>query len=169
MPKIPRTPQGQAPETERQPAPDPGAAKPGGVEPILAGMETRLVRKMEETKRSVLEVLTMSQMNSQAIDALEERVDDNRDEVAKALREMEEKLTNKIREQVKDLVGEGLKSVGFDTQLSTGDLSTVVCSQPGSTSYAAALACPAPDRPTRTKEDRKKESKFWKARSSLLL
>ena len=168
MPKIPRTPQGQAPEAEKQA--DPDVNKAGSMESILAGMESRLVKKMDETKRSVQEVLTMAQMNSQAIEALEERVDDNREDVAKALRDMEEKLTRKMQDQVQELVRDNLKSIGFDTQLSAGDLSMLPGNVDNCASYAAAVANGpvGPSTARKTKEDRREE-KFWEARSSLLL
>ena len=106
MPKIPRTPQGQAQAQDAEPQPGTsgpdGQSKTGGVEAILAGMESRLAKKMDETKRTVQEVLTMAQMNSQAIEALEERVDDNREDMTKALRDLDEKLTARMDGQVKD-------------------------------------------------------------------
>ena len=57
---------------------------------------------MDETKRTVQEELTMAQMNSQAVEALEERVDDNREDMTKALRDLDEKLTARMDGQVKD-------------------------------------------------------------------
>ena len=175
MPKLPRTPQAGAeaahPEHER------GQDKPTDVAALLLAMEARITSKLDATKKAVNEAVSLSKLNSDALDALEEKVDAN-DEVLREtlarVEKQEERVLQKVETQVREMVRDQLKAAGFDSQLSAGDLSTVVDSgSSSSSSYANVLAASRSSgrsdleaRPT--KEDRR-EAKFWECRRSLRL
>lgn len=144
---------------------------------LLLGMEARLGKKIEATNRAVNEAVTLSKQTNEALDALEDKVDSNEEAMRTALAETEEKLFERFEDQVKMMVSEQLRAVGFDTQLSAGDLTSLQTTCPGAgcgpsgrlvRSYAAVAAEPeAPSRPL-TKSERQ-EAKFWTARRSLRL
>ena len=176
MPRIPRSPvQGQppGPEPEKQ-KPDP----PDFAELLLA-MEKRLASKIEATNKAVNEAVTLSKMSSDAIDALEEKVDANEENLREALTRIEkqdERVLARVEDQVKEMVRAQLKEVGFDTQLSAGDLSTIQ-SRRADNSYAAVAeknTTSYRDNDTHTSrsspsQKERREAAFWECRRSLRL
>ena len=168
MPKVARTPPKNTGEQ------DTGGGKEDrtDVAALLVAMEARLSSKLDANKKAVNEAVKMSKLNSDALDALEEKVDATDDRLKETLARIEateERVLARVEEQVKEMVREQLKAAGFDSQLSAGDLSTLPPSNASSSkqSYAAAASRPA-DQTGLSKEQRQ-ENKFWECRRSLRL
>ena len=188
MPKLPRTPQGAGSGTgggtgggtadppdadrdkgEKQTGPDFAA--------LLLAMEDRLATKMDATNKAVNQAVSLSKMNSDALETLEEKVgatDAALKETLARIEAQEERVLARVEGQVQEMVRDQLKAAGFDSQLSAGDLSTI--QEPRSSYAAAAANCNSTINsgggstrgPTLTKEDRQ-EVKFWECRRSLRL
>ena len=130
-------------------------------------MEARLSTKLDANKKAVNEAIKLSKLNSDALDALEEKVDAT-DEILKEtlarVEAQEEKVLARVESQVKNMVREQLKEAGFDTQLSAGDLPSVSTGE--RTTYAAALSKNA-GAESLMEGDRRREAKFWECRRSL--
>ena len=174
--ESPASKQDSVPKTTRTPpkTAEEGAAGPSGMaamSAMLIAMEERLSNKLDANKKAVNEAVKLSQLNSDALDALEEKVDAT-DEILKEtlarVEAQEERVLARVEEQVREMVREQLKAAGFDTQLTAADLSTVHNQTPGS--YAAA-ASKRPNKSLRVNLDKgqRKEDKFWQCRRSLRL
>ena len=136
MPRIPRTPQHgqdqpQAPAQSLTKTPDvqaPAAQSDrldgGALERLLVGMEGRLTSKIGSTNRAVGEAVSLAKQTNDALEALEEKVDDNEAALRLAIERCEQRMMDKLQATVKDLVNEQLKAIGFDPDLSAGALST---------------------------------------------
>ena len=177
MPKTTRTPvRGSDAAEQNGPKEAETADKPpNDFASLLMAMEARLSSKLDANKRAVNEAVKMSKLNSDALDALEEKVDAT-DEILKEtlarVEAQEERVLARVEEQVKNMVRDQLKEAGFDTQLSAGDLSTVVGgSRPrnGPTSYAEAAAVSSSFSGPGLCKERRQETKFWECRRSLRL
>ena len=170
MPKVTRTPPKNPQEGQTN---GPAKEKEGeeGMVALLLAMEARLSSKLDANKKAVNEAVRTSKLNSDALDALEEKVDAT-DEILKEtlarVEAQEERVLARVEEQVKEMVREQLRAAGFDSQLSAGDLST----RTATGTYAAAAASQSHvqsdtiRQPTLSKEQRQEE-KFWESRRSL--
>ena len=176
MPKVPRTsPKGTADNNKQDTHSDKNKSGngPENFAELLMAMEARLSSKLDANKKAVNEAITLSKLNSDALDALEEKVD-NSDEILKEtlarVEAQEERVLARVETQVEEMVKAQLRAAGFDSQLSAGDLSVVNRSKEGS--YAAVTA----DRTkmstqsvTYMDKDQRQERKFWESRRSLRL
>ena len=172
MPKIPRTPQAQEqPAQQSTPQPQGQAqAQPqvSAIEALLTGMEGRLSSKIDSTNEKVDRALSLVADTNAALENLENRVADNESKVAD--------IMTGIGTNVKGIVLEQLRAVGFDPDLSAADLSTRLSARPvngSSVSYAAvATRTPGPEsglNPGTSTIAEKREEKFLEARRSLRL
>ena len=169
MPGLPRTPQAGA-----EPQAEPAAKKEvPDVASLLMAMEARITSKLDATKKAVNEAVSLSKLNSDALDALKEKVDAN-DEILREtlarVEKQEERVLAKVESQVREMVRDQLKAAGFDSQLSAGDLSTIT----DSTTYAEALAANRSDGRVdrlvlRPSKEERQEAKFWECRRTLRL
>ena len=165
MPKTTRTPPKAA---------DEGSAGPSGMaamSAMLVAMEERLSNKLDANKKAVNEAVKLSQLNSDALDALEEKVDATDEILMETLARVEaqeERVLARVEEQVREMVREQLKAAGFDTQLTAADLSTVHNQTPGSYAEAASKR-PNKSQRANPDKDQRKEDKFWQCRRSLRL
>ena len=192
MPKVTRTPvRGSDPPEQADPEEASAAEKPPSEKSLekppsdfaalLMAMETRLSSKLDANKKAVNEAIKMSKLNSDALDALEEKVeatDEMLKETLGRVEAQEERVLAKVEEQVKNMVREQLKEAGFDTQFSAGGLSTIASTrqrnelpQDGSTpgSYAEVAAAPAGPSSAGLTKDQRQEIKFLECRRSLRL
>ena len=166
MPKVTRTP----PKAEEGVAP----GGPEGFVALLKAMEERLSNKLDANKKAVNEAVKLSKLNSDALDALEEKVDAT-DEILKEtlarVEAQEDRVLARVEEQVRGMVKEQLKEAGFDTQLSAGDLSTIQKQGPGSyaevTSRTAGTERSGSGVGEGAVKDRRREDKFWQCRRSI--
>ena len=169
MPKTSRTPP-KADNVDPKQSQDKGGPDMAA---MLAAMEARLSTKLDANKKAVNEAVKLSKLNSDALDALEEKVDAS-DEILKEtlarVEAQEERVLARVEDQVREMVKDQLKAAGFDTQLSAGDLSTVQQSQ-SSGSYASAVSAVSKTSSKQTVRDRdgRREDKFWQCRRSLRL
>ena len=145
-------------------------------------MEGRLSAKLERVSEASKEAAQQAKLNSESLELLEQRVDANENCLMEALKMSEARIMaqvqNKIQEMVKDnvktMVDEQLHAAGFDQDLTAGDLSVrrsaVLGDSVTPSSYASAVIAPAPARPqpSISKQDRQ-ESNFNLARRSLRL
>ena len=165
MPKVTRTPpkSGEGGTTGGQ-----------DVAALLLAMEERLSSKLDANKKAINEAVKLSKLNSDALDALEEKVDAS-DEILKEtlarVEAQEDRVLARVEEQVREIVKEQLRAAGFDTQLSAGDLSTIQTRTQNTGSYAEAAAKAPNATATSQNQDRdqKREGKFWQCRRSLRL
>ena len=170
MPRLPRTPQGQDQDKDNEGGKDKDkdSRAPDVVE-LLVAMEARLSSKLDANKRAVNEAVKMSKLNSDALDALEEKVDAT-DEILKEtlarVEAQEDRVLARVEQQVKEMVREQLKAAGFDSQLSAGDLSLQKNTQG---SYAAVTAEGSTLKPAAQSlnKDQRQEEKFWNCRRAL--
>ena len=131
--------------------------------------EARLSSKLDANKRAVNEAVKMSKLNSDALDALEEKVDAT-DEILKEtlarVEAQEDRVLARVEQQVKEMVREQLKAAGFDSQLSAGDLSLPKNTQG---SYAAVTAEGSTLKPAAASlsKEQRQEEKFWNCRRAL--
>ena len=163
MPKTSRTP----PKTNNE------KDKGTDVAALLAAMEARLSTKLDANKKAVNEAVKLSKLNSDALDALEEKVDATDEilnETLARVEAQEERVLVRMEQQVKEMVKEQLKAAGFDSQLSAGDLSTIGReeNESGSRTYASATAGGS-GIPTQQTKTQRQEAKFWECRRSLRL
>ena len=181
MPKVARTPPKPAEEGGNREGKEKDKEKDQSHQEsfaaMLIAMEERLSSKLDANKRAVNEAVKMSKLNSDTLDALEEKVDAT-DEILKEtlarVEAQEERVLARVESQVKELVREQLKEAGFDSQLSAGDLPSIQEGQSGTT-YAAAASKSATSVLSRSSNDsnmdgeRRRENKFWQCRRSLRL
>ena len=90
MPKVTRTPV-RNPDTPESGGPKEAEADkpPSDFAALLAAMEARLSSKLDANKRAVNEAVKMSKLNSDALDALEEKVDATDEILKEALARVE--------------------------------------------------------------------------------
>ena len=116
MPKLPRTPQGGSDHTKEQEEPERNA---NDFAAMLLAMENRLASKLDATNKAVQKAVTMSKLTSDALDALEDKVEAS-DAVVKEtlarLEAQEERVLARVEKQVQGMVRNQLKEDGFDTQ-----------------------------------------------------
>ena len=165
MPRLPRTPGGEAP------TPDQGSQKTGGsIEELLLGMEGRLGSKIDSTNKKVDKTLTLVSEANAGLEELELKVVDAEINLDSKLAETETRIELKVKNQVKTLVLDQLRSAGFDPDLTATDMSTIRSVNNTSMTYAgAAPITPArvmsvPD--TRSKLERQ-EDKYWNCRKTI--
>lgn len=166
MPKVARTPPKAAEEATKEA--DKGD---GGIAAMLLAMEERLSSKLDANKRAVNEAVKMSKLNSDAPDALEEKVDATYEILKETLARVEaqeERVLARVEEQVKEMVREQLKAAGFDSKLLAGDL-TSLDNELGNGTYAEAASRTSGrgGRSTDLNKDQRREAKFWQCRRSL--
>ena len=168
MPKVPRTPPKGADGQEQE-----KTVEKEGVNDFVAllqAMEARLSSKLDANKKAVNEAVKLSKLNSDALDALEEKVDATDETLRETLARVEaqeERVLARVESQVKIMVQEQLKAAGFDSQLSAGDLSSL----PGSYAAAVSTGTESVKKDTRVQpnKDQRQEAKFWECRRSLRL
>ena len=135
-------------------------------------MENRLATKMDASTKAVNEAVSLSRVTNDALGALEEKVESNEAAFKQAIKESKEGVRRNIKEQVKDMVNNELRSAGFDPKLSAADLRTQT--QISQMSYAGALArgpnatASTPSADPQTQAERREE-RFWECRRSLRL
>ena len=112
LPRIPRTPQKESPKGTTGAAMD--------FERFLSGMEGRLSAKIDSTNKAVGEAVSLAKQTNDALEALEEKVDSNKAAMQSAIEECEERMTEKFKTTVKDLVLDQLRTAGFDPKLYYG-------------------------------------------------
>ena len=134
MPRIPRTPQtAEQPSTAAQ---DLASTTPkqkemdktpqqSGLEALLVGMEGRLSQKIDATNTKVDKALALAVDTNTALEDLEAKVKAVEGAVDTRIGEAEVRIQTEVKEQVRTLVYDQLRSAGFDPDLTAGDLSTV--------------------------------------------
>ena len=152
LPKILRTPQGQARTPVQEPgegqdkADKRGARKPGqggsgtagahdqgttqaprgqSIKALLLAMEVRVTGRIDRTNEQVRESLTLSRITNEHLGQLEIKVDANEEAVKEALAMTENRIMSKMNEQIGQMVREQLKKAGFDPDLTETDRLTV--------------------------------------------
>ena len=141
-------------------------------EKLLLAMETRLTQKIEATNKTAREAVLQSRLTNDALELLEEKVDTNDAALRDVIAENQEKVMGVVKENIKDMVNEQLKAVGFDPELSAGLLET-----PARPSVSVSYAATAAELPKQllvstikkkllTQDDRREE-RFWSCRKSL--
>ena len=192
MPRLPRTPQqGQAQAQSQAPPQEESKQEPTvppAFEALLLAMEGRLTAKLEKASEASRQAAQQAKLNSESLEQLESRVDENEQCLMEALRKSEERIMAKVNEQVegkvKEMVDAQLAAAGFDQDLSAADLSIrksalamrEVNGSVGQISYArVAKTAPAlgavPEGVLLRvgKKSDYQEDKFWQARRSLRL
>ena len=180
MPRVARSPQGtQRPQAEQPLAEQPGPtdSRMGEFERMLLAMESRLSSKIEATNKAVNEAVAVSKMTNDALELLEEKVDSNDASLRDLIAENQEKVMDVVKDNIKDMVNEQLRSAGFDPELTAGLMETPAVKTPAGASYASALATVprkivvATGRKEFVERDRtdRREDKFWECRKSLRL
>ena len=200
MPKVARSPpkaQAQAQarpqhdQTQSQPPTQASGTSQVSFEALLQAMEGRIMAKLEKASEASKEAAHQAKLNSEGIEQLESRVDENEACLMDALVKSEARIMGKVQEQiqeaisgqVREMVNDQLTAAGFDRDLSAADLSvrasvrkpptnTVNDSTVGSYAVVAANA-PAKSHDsllgrTLNREDRR-ELNFQAARRSLRL
>ena len=84
---------------------------------LLLAMEARITCKLDATKKAVNEAVSLSKLNSDTLDALEERVNANNEILRETLARVEkpeEKVLAKVESQVREMVRDQFKAAGFD-------------------------------------------------------
>ena len=122
MSRVPRTPPKGAEDPPEQ-ASKPEQKKPPDFAALLLAMEARLSSKLDANKKAVNEAIKQSQLNSDALDALEEKVDANDDVLRNTLARVEaqeERVLARVEQQVKVMVQEQLRAAGFDSTKERG-------------------------------------------------
>ena len=160
-------------EAEREGSRDRQKGSPD-VAALLMAMEARLSSKLHSNKKAVNEAVKQLQLNSDALDALEEKVDNTDDMLKEALARVEaqeERVLARVEAQVKEMVREQLKAAGFDSQLSAGDLPTIrTADSQDQMSMQAVFYASAAGKGVATQhvmpasKEERQELKFWEAR-----
>ena len=122
MPRIPRTPQqGQ----DKMPEPSADAQKQPFMdfERYLAGMEARLVSKIEDNNKAVSEAVALAKETKASLGLLEEEVRSKDEAIKTALENCEARMMKTFQTTVKDMVQDQLREAGFDPDLTAGALS----------------------------------------------
>ena len=128
-------------------------------------MEGRLGSKIDTTNMKVDKALTLVIEANAALVELELKVAATEESVAGKIGETEVRIMTEVNTKVKTIVLDQLKAVGFDPDLSAGDLSTRMSAR----TYAAAASRRVTDTSTvQTVQDRQEE-KFNEARRALRL
>ena len=194
MPKIPRTPQAEQEDKERDQEGSGrafeamllateerlGTKMEKAATAAQEAMEARLGAKMEKAAEAAQEAVRLSKLTKDNLDALDVKVDKNEGTMREAIRTAEERIMTRVDDRVKFMVDSQLRTAGFDPELSSGDLEVreTLGKSTGTASYASMASQPSTSggpsfaaRRTaveRTMGDRQQE-KFWHARRSLRL
>ena len=170
MPKTARTPPKEGQDKTRP------QDNSNNFEALLLAMEGRLAAKLEKVSETSKEAALQAKLNSESLEQLESRVDANETCLMEALRKSEARIMAEMQSKVNEMVNAQLTAVGFDPELTAGDMSTrrsaLSVVDPGGESYAevASTSRQVTGRTANViSKTEKQEDRFWKARRSLRL
>ena len=135
-------------------------------------MEARITSKIESNNKAVGEAVALAKQTKEALDCLEEKVEEKDAALREALEDCEARMMRRFETTVKDMVQDQLRVAGFDPDLTAGALSTlngksaVNCS-----SYASVASKPNDPNSViqHASQAERREERFWECRRSLRL
>lgn len=89
-------------------------------------MEARLSTKIKATSKAVNEAVKLSHLTNDALEALEDKVNQNDEKIRESLARNQTEVMMAVKVNLKDMVNEQLRQAGFDLELSAGMMETPV-------------------------------------------
>ena len=138
---------------------------------MLLAMEGRLATKLNMTNTKVDKALSIVADTNTALEDLEVKVGNMEYSLDAKLEGAERRIQDSMKNQVKELVVDQLRAIGFDSDISASDF-LLVQKTTDQRSYEGVTSAPTAGQPTtistKTKQDRQEE-KFWICWRSLRL